>query len=153
MLTEAPSGAAGHSTLPSHQAIASWTRGGSASTQAEAHPYLAEKGVVSHGLRVAEDSRLLVPVQDADGKLWSLQRVGRDGFKQASGLMTGTAERSSRASFCSTPPTGRARLKPFDPGERRLISAMAISSGYFPAHIGDLRCLACTGSRSSSIRS
>jgi putative DNA primase/helicase len=38
--------------------------------------------VVSHGLRVAEDGRLLVPVQDADGKLWSLQHVGRDGFKQ-----------------------------------------------------------------------
>jgi len=51
-------------------------------TPAEAHPYLAKKGVVSHGLRVAEDGRLLVPVRDADGKLWSLQHVGRDGFKQ-----------------------------------------------------------------------
>ena len=55
-----------------------WT----AATPAEAHPYLAEKGVVSHGLRVAEDGRLLVPVQDADGKFWSLQHIGRDGFKQ-----------------------------------------------------------------------
>jgi putative DNA primase/helicase len=55
-----------------------WT----AATPAEAHPYLADKGVVSHGLRIAEDGRLLVPVQDANGKLWSLQHIGRDGFKQ-----------------------------------------------------------------------
>ena len=38
--------------------------------------------MVSHGLRVGEDGRLLVPVRDADGKLWNLQHVGRDGFKQ-----------------------------------------------------------------------
>ncbi len=53
-----------------------------AATPARAHPYLADKGVQSHGLRRAEDGRLLVPVQDADGRLWSVQRIGPDGFKQ-----------------------------------------------------------------------
>jgi len=51
-------------------------------TPIEAHPYLAEKGVASHGLRQDALGRLLVPVQDADGKLWSFQRIGQDGFKQ-----------------------------------------------------------------------
>ena len=36
----------------------------------------------SHGLRQAGDGRLLVPVQDADGKLWSVQHIGAGGFKQ-----------------------------------------------------------------------
>ena len=47
-----------------------------------AHPYLAEKGVQSHGLREDAVGRLLVPLYDADGKLWSFQRIGPDGFKQ-----------------------------------------------------------------------
>ncbi|HEX4173592.1 MAG TPA: toprim domain-containing protein, partial [Acetobacteraceae bacterium] len=55
-----------------------WT----AATPIQAHPYLAAKDVPSHGLRQAEDGRLLVPVQDADGKLWSLQHIGGDGFKR-----------------------------------------------------------------------
>jgi len=51
-------------------------------TPAEAHPYLAEKRVASHGLRQDALGRLLVPVRDADGKLWSFQRISADGFKQ-----------------------------------------------------------------------
>lgn len=35
----------------------------------------------SHGLRQDEAGRLLVPVQDADGRMWSVQKIGRDGFK------------------------------------------------------------------------
>ena len=60
------------------QVDAIWT----AATPVEAHPYLAEKGVQSHGLRQDEAGRLLVPVQDADGRLWSVQKIGPDGFKQ-----------------------------------------------------------------------
>ena len=60
------------------QVDAIWT----AATPVEAHPYLAEKGVQSHGLRQDETGRLLVPVQDGDGRLWSLQKIGPDGFKQ-----------------------------------------------------------------------
>jgi putative DNA primase/helicase len=51
-------------------------------TPIQAHPYLAEKGVASYGLRQDALGRLLVPVQDTDGKLWSFQRIGPDGFKQ-----------------------------------------------------------------------
>ena len=50
-------------------------------TPVEAHPYLAEKEVGAHGLHQDALERLLVPVRDADGKLWSLQRIGPDGFK------------------------------------------------------------------------
>ena len=60
------------------QVDAIWT----AATPVEAHPYLADKGVQSHGLRQDEAGRLLVPVQDADGRLWSVQKIGPDGFKQ-----------------------------------------------------------------------
>ena len=60
------------------QVNAIWT----AATPVQAHPYLAEKGVQSFGLRQDGAGRLLVPVQDADGRLWSLQKIGPDGFKQ-----------------------------------------------------------------------
>jgi len=53
-----------------------------AATPCAAHPYLDEKGIASHGLRQGDDGRLLVPVQDADGKLWSVQHIADDGFKQ-----------------------------------------------------------------------
>lgn len=53
----------------------------SASRAAEAHPYLEAKGVRSHGLRQDEDGRLLVPVRDAHGTVWSVQKIGADGFK------------------------------------------------------------------------
>jgi antirestriction protein ArdC/phage/plasmid primase-like uncharacterized protein len=53
-----------------------------AATPVDAHPYLADKGVQSHGLRQDESGRLLVPVQDADGRMWSVQKIGKDGFKQ-----------------------------------------------------------------------
>lgn len=48
----------------------------------ERHPYLNAKGVRSHGLRQDKDGRLLVPVQDEHGSVWSVQRIGADGFKQ-----------------------------------------------------------------------
>ena len=37
--------------------------------------YLARKGVQAHGLRFAADGRLLVPLRDAVGKLWNVQRI------------------------------------------------------------------------------
>jgi len=60
------------------QVEAMWT----AATPAQAHPYLTDKGVQPHELRQDEAGRLMVPVQDADGRMWSLQRIGPDGFKQ-----------------------------------------------------------------------
>ena len=78
------------------QADALWA----AATPVETHPYLAGKGVASHGLRqgvpgqavtVADQDgklrelslagQLLVPVADADGRLCSLQFVREDGGK------------------------------------------------------------------------
>ena len=52
-----------------------------AATPTQAHPYLTDKIVQSHGLRQDEVGRLLVPVQDADGRIWSIQKIGSDGFK------------------------------------------------------------------------
>lgn len=42
------------------------------------HPYLLRKGVRAHGLRVASDGQLLVPMRDAAGELRSLQRIAPD---------------------------------------------------------------------------
>jgi phage/plasmid primase-like uncharacterized protein len=52
-----------------------------ASAPATSHPYLAAKGVQSHGLRQDRHGRLLVPVRGADGRLWGVQRVDVDGSK------------------------------------------------------------------------
>jgi phage/plasmid primase-like uncharacterized protein len=52
-----------------------------AAEPATSHPYLAAKGVRSHGLRQDRRGRLLVPVHGVDGKLWGLQRVDVDGAK------------------------------------------------------------------------
>jgi putative DNA primase/helicase len=44
-------------------------------SEAAASAYLTRKGVQAHGLRFAADNRLLVPMCDAAGKLWNLQRI------------------------------------------------------------------------------
>jgi len=45
------------------------------------HPYLLAKGVAAYGIhRLGE--RLVVPVRDSAGKLWSLQFIGPDGQKR-----------------------------------------------------------------------
>ena len=46
------------------------------------HPYLARKGVGGYGVRQGEDGRLMVPIRDLDGKLWSYQAISEDGTKQ-----------------------------------------------------------------------
>ncbi|MDO4724694.1 MAG: DUF927 domain-containing protein [Comamonadaceae bacterium] len=38
-------------------------------------PYLLRKGVAAHGLRFEADGTLLVPLRDAEGTLWSVQRI------------------------------------------------------------------------------
>lgn len=45
------------------------------------HPYLVRKGVEGAGLRQRGDW-LLVPMRDADGKLWNVQRIAPDGTKR-----------------------------------------------------------------------
>ena len=41
-------------------------------------PYLARKGVRPYGVRFATDGWLLVPLHDATGKLWNVQRIAPD---------------------------------------------------------------------------
>ena len=58
----------------------------------ELHPYLSAKGVRGYGVRVGADGRLLVPMRDAAGKLWSLQQIAGNGVKRfmAGGKVSGT---------------------------------------------------------------
>ena len=61
------------------------------------------------------------------------------------------ASRSCRRTICSMRPTGTGNPRRSRRTRRRRISAMAISSGCFPARSAGLRCSASTASRSSSI--
>jgi putative DNA primase/helicase len=55
------------------------------------HPYLARKGIATHGARVTGDGRLVVPLFDHDGVLSSLQYIAADGGKlYHSGAQTGS---------------------------------------------------------------
>lgn len=48
--------------------------------QINEHPYLTKKRIKSHGLRGYMD-KIVIPLQDADGKIWSLQYIAPDGTK------------------------------------------------------------------------
>ncbi len=41
-------------------------------------PYLARKNVRGYGVKVADDGRMVVPLRDDTGRIWSLQFVGED---------------------------------------------------------------------------
>ncbi len=41
-------------------------------------PYLARKNVRGYGVKVADDGRMVVPLRDESGRIWSLQFVGED---------------------------------------------------------------------------
>ncbi|MCL2872596.1 MAG: DUF927 domain-containing protein [Betaproteobacteria bacterium] len=53
----------------------------SAAMNADHHSYLQKKGVKAFGVRADGDS-LLIPLRDAEGVLWSLQRILPDGDKR-----------------------------------------------------------------------
>ena len=53
------------------EAAALWADG----SEARACPYLERKGVQPHGVRMAADGWLLVPLRDSAGKLWNVQRI------------------------------------------------------------------------------
>nr|WP_304621616.1 MobF family relaxase [Roseomonas sp. KE0001] len=77
-----------------------------AARPAAAHPYLAAKGVHSHGLRQDTRGRLLVPVQGIDGSLWGLQRIGVDGSK----LFLKGARTEGGHALIGTPKSGQPLL-------------------------------------------
>ncbi|MBN2769042.1 MAG: DUF1738 domain-containing protein [Campylobacterales bacterium] len=45
------------------------------------HPYLAEKGVKAHGLKLDERGNLVMPLKDIDGKQWTQQKININNFK------------------------------------------------------------------------
>jgi putative DNA primase/helicase len=60
-----------HATLPrADEAL------GTASDQGES-AYLTRKGVQAHGVRFTPDGWVLVPMRDAGGQLWNLQRIAK----------------------------------------------------------------------------
>jgi len=62
------------------QAERIWAKGTPAPAD---HPYLVRKEIGADGLRVDAKGRLLVPMQDEDGKLWNLQTIAPDGKKMS----------------------------------------------------------------------
>lgn len=61
---------ADHAKAADH-AAAQWAE----ASESGASPYLVRKGVQAHGVRFAAGGWLLVPLRDAAGKLWNLQRI------------------------------------------------------------------------------
>jgi phage/plasmid primase-like uncharacterized protein len=62
--------------------IARWAeRKWNRSEPATTHPYLERKGVEGHGLRIDSKGRLVIPMREVDGKIWSLQTISADGEK------------------------------------------------------------------------
>ncbi|MGH8125981.1 MAG: toprim domain-containing protein [Rhodanobacteraceae bacterium] len=45
------------------------------------HPYLARKKIKAHGIRQLNE-KLVIPLRDADGKLWSVEFISPDGAKR-----------------------------------------------------------------------
>lgn len=45
------------------------------------HPYLKEKGVENHGLKLDDRGNLFMPLQDVEGKIWTAQHIGVKGYK------------------------------------------------------------------------
>lgn len=45
------------------------------------HPYLVEKGVQNHGLKLDARGNLLMPLSDVEGKIWTAQHIGVNGYK------------------------------------------------------------------------
>lgn len=61
--------------LAADEAAGLWDAAGASDAAGSACAYLARKGVQLHGARVDPDGWLLVPLRDADGKLWNVQRI------------------------------------------------------------------------------
>jgi putative DNA primase/helicase len=89
----------------------------------EDHPYLQLKGIHPHGLRVDDESRLIVPVM-IDGALSSLQFIDASGGKQflpggkvKGGLFTmGALSHPDMLLLCEGFATGASLTRPQEPG-------------------------------------
>jgi putative DNA primase/helicase len=61
------------------KAASIWIR---ATSAAESHPYLIKKNTKTHGARLCRDGRLIVPLQNSEGKLVNLQFISETGEKR-----------------------------------------------------------------------
>ena len=67
------------------------------------HPYLARKKIKAHGIRQLND-KIVIPLRDADHKLWSLEFISPDGTKR---FLGGGRKRGCYFSMgCVTPERG-----------------------------------------------
>lgn len=57
------------------EALSLWEGNGRDVADPDQAPYLVRKGVGAHGVRFTHPGTLLVPLRDAAGKLWNLQRI------------------------------------------------------------------------------
>lgn len=87
--TEAAANSADEQVDAAQRAKAEWL---AAKPAPDSQPPLLAKGIKSHGLRVADDGRLIVPLR-ADGKLCSLQFTG-------GALKERMADAGASATFC-----------------------------------------------------
>jgi putative DNA primase/helicase len=71
-------------TAKRHQAAAQDAhRRWQAATSCTHHPYLEKKRVQAYGARIDADGNLLVPMRDADARLWNVERINpNDGSKK-----------------------------------------------------------------------
>ncbi|MDB5849331.1 MAG: hypothetical protein JWP29_3083, partial [Rhodoferax sp.] len=87
-------------------AAALWAEG----ADTGASPYLDRKGVQPHGVRFTADGWLLVPVRDAEGSLWNLQRIAPEPLANGTDkLFLKGGRKSGLWHFCGDP-TGAAVL-------------------------------------------
>ena len=73
-----------------------------AASETGSSPYLTRKGVQAYGVRFASDGCVLVPMRDAAGKLWNVQRIapeknnsGKDKFYGPPGAKAGEGGRKA----------------------------------------------------------
>lgn len=106
------------------------------------HPYLINKRVKSHGLKISEDGSLLVPVYSVAGDMQSMQRINRHGIKRfyPGGKMTGgchmigVIDQDKPALICEGYATGASLLEDGNP-----FVVIAFNSGNLKHVAMDLR--------------
>ncbi len=66
------------------------------------HGYLVRKGVKPHGTKVGSDGRLLVPMHDAAGKLWNIERIAAENPPAAARTRKGFFAGGAPAAFSAS---------------------------------------------------
>ena len=69
-----------HAVTQQQVAMACAARWAKAEPADKGHAYLAKKGILAFGIK-QEKGKLLIPLQDADGNVWSLQTIDSKGTK------------------------------------------------------------------------